>query len=131
MHASGPQNQLIAYSIVLRFLMVTAGLLPPQPDFIRWVAHLKLEHGVGVGIALVASGLAGVLWLLRAWQASSFQNLDPFVMMRVAIPSATAITLGVSDGVRSPLHEPCQVARPDARVLVSPVARPESSSRNR
>ena len=86
--------QLISYSIVLRFLMVTAGLLPPQPDFIRWVAHYKLEYGVGAGIALVSLGLAGVLWLLRAWQATSFENLDPFVMMRVAIPSATAITLG-------------------------------------
>ena len=86
--------QLMVYSIVLRFLMVVAGLLPSQPDFVNRVAGFKLEYGVGAGVALVSLGLIGVLWLLRAWQLSSFENLDPFLMMRVAIPSATAITLG-------------------------------------
>ena len=86
--------QLMVYSIVLRFLMVVAGLLPSQPDFVNRVAGFKLEYGVGAGVALVSLGLIGVLWLLRAWQLSSFETLDPFLMMRVAIPSATAITLG-------------------------------------
>ncbi len=86
--------QLITYSIVLRFLMIAAKLIPPQPRFSRWVSRLKIEHGLGVGLALIGAGLAGVVWLLQIWQGKQFGNLDPFQTMRIAIPSAIAITLG-------------------------------------
>jgi len=86
--------QLIAYSVTLRFLMIAAKLIPPQPRFSRWVSRLKLEHGLSVGLALVAVGLAGVFWILGIWQEEHFGNLDPFQTMRIAIPSAIAITLG-------------------------------------
>jgi hypothetical protein len=87
--------QLVVYSVVLRFLMLTARLLPPDPGFTTWLGSLKFEHGVGVGVALILAGLGGVLWLARMWEANAFGSLDPFVTMRIAIPSATAITLGL------------------------------------
>jgi glycosyltransferase involved in cell wall biosynthesis len=86
--------QLITYSVILRFLMITAKLIPPQPRFLRWVNSLKFEHGVSVGTALVAAGLAGVFWIVGIWEEEHFGNLDPFQTMRIAIPSAIAITLG-------------------------------------
>lgn len=86
--------QLITYSVILRFLMIAARLIPPQPRFSRWVSRLKFEHGLSVGLALVAAGLAGVFWILGIWQGEQFGNLDPFQTMRIAIPSAMAITLG-------------------------------------
>jgi hypothetical protein len=87
--------QLVAHSVVLRFLMVTARFLPPQPGFMSWLGRMKLEHGLGVGMVLALPGVAGVLWIVRVWEAHSFGNLDPFSTMRVAIPSVTAIALGV------------------------------------
>jgi glycosyltransferase involved in cell wall biosynthesis len=87
--------QLVTYSIVLRFLMVAARLLPDDGFAKRVGDHLKFEHGVSVGLALIAAGFGGVLWLFRIWQANSFGDLDPFLTMRVAIPSATGITLGL------------------------------------
>jgi len=87
--------QLVAHSVVLRFLMVTARLLPPDPPFMRLLSRLKLEYGLGAGAALVAAGLAGVVYLVGVWRARSFGDLDPFPTMRVAIPSATAIALGL------------------------------------
>lgn len=86
--------QLVTYSVILRFLMIAARLIPPQPRFSKWVNGLKLEHGLTLASALIAAGLGGVVWLLRIWQVDGFGNLDPFKAMRLAIPSAIAITLG-------------------------------------
>jgi glycosyltransferase involved in cell wall biosynthesis len=86
--------QLVTYSVILRFLMIAARLIPPQPRFSKWVSGLKIEHGLTLAIALIAAGLGGVVWLLRIWQVEGFGNLDPFKTMRLAIPSAIAITLG-------------------------------------
>jgi glycosyltransferase involved in cell wall biosynthesis len=86
--------QLVTYSVILRVLMIAAKLIPPQPRFSRWVNRLKLEHGLSVGLVLIAAGLAGVFWILGIWQEGQFGNLDPFQTMRIAIPSAIAITLG-------------------------------------
>jgi hypothetical protein len=87
--------QLVAQSVVLRFLMITADLLPPQPAFMARLARTKLEYGAGAGLLLVLAGLAGSLYALQQWREQSFGALDPFHTMRVAIPSATAITLGL------------------------------------
>ncbi len=87
--------QLVAYSVILRLLMIAARLIPPQPRFAWWVNWLRLEHGLGVAALLIAAGSAGVLWLARGWQADGFGSLDPFQTMRVAIPAAVAITLGL------------------------------------
>jgi hypothetical protein len=87
--------QLVTYSIVLRFLMVAARLLPDAGLARRVGDNLRLEHGLSVGLVFIMAGLGGVLWLFRVWQAGSFGDLDPFLTMRIAIPSATAITLGL------------------------------------
>jgi hypothetical protein len=87
--------QLVVYSIVLRFLMVEARLLPPDPGFMKRLWTLKVEHGVGSGLALILAGLGGVLWVTHIWEDNAFGALDPFVTMRIAIPSVTAVTLGL------------------------------------
>jgi len=87
--------QLVAHSVVLRFLMVTARLLPPQPRFMAWLGRLRLEHGLGAGLAIGLVGVAGVAWIVRAWEVRSFGDLDLVSTMRIAIPSVTAIALGL------------------------------------
>lgn len=86
--------QLMAYSIVLRFLMIEARLLPDEPRYQR-ILSMKLEHGLAIGSVISLLGLGGVVWLLSLWDARSYGDLDPFTTMRIAIPSATAITLGL------------------------------------
>lgn len=46
-------------------------------------------------LALIVAGLAGTIALLGSWGAQSFGELDPFTTMRIPIPCATAITLGL------------------------------------
>lgn len=86
--------QLVAYSVALRFLMVSARLLPPELGDGR-VMHLKLEYGLATGFSIMLLGAGGVFWLLQIWGRESFGDLDPFETMRIAIPSATAIALGL------------------------------------
>ncbi len=86
--------QLVAHSIVLRFLMITARLLPPDLRFMGALGRLKLEHGLAAGLAIAVAGLAGVLWVVWHWGSHAFGNLDPFATMRVVIPSLTAVALG-------------------------------------
>lgn len=90
--------QLVAQWAVLRFLMVHERLLPPDPTFMGWLARLRLEYGLVLGSGLVLGGVAGLLYLFEQWRAGGFGVLDPFSAMRVAIPSATAIALGVQVG---------------------------------
>ena len=87
--------QLVAHSIVLRFLMVHERLLPPDPVFMGRLARLKFEYGLAAGTLLAAAGLLGVGYLAFVWGSRGFGSLDPFATMRIAIPSVTAIALGL------------------------------------
>jgi hypothetical protein len=90
--------QLVAYSVVLRLLMLSARLLPADQGFLHRVGSLKLEHGLGAGVLLALIGCAGTFYLVNLWRERSFGDLDPFVVMRIAIPSVTAIALGLQVG---------------------------------
>jgi len=46
------------------------------------------------GGALVIAGFLGSLWATAGWARASFGSLDPFHVMRLAIPSALLLTLG-------------------------------------
>ena len=48
-----------------------------------------------MGLALTLGGLIGVLGIVRTRGIHSFGDLDPFETMRIAIPSVTAIALGL------------------------------------
>ena len=79
----------------LVLLMVSERLLPFDTVFIRRLSALKLEHGLAAAGFPILAGLAGTGHLLGLWSGRAFGNLDPFFVMRMAIPSVTAITLGL------------------------------------
>jgi hypothetical protein len=87
--------QLVTYSVLLRFQMVNARLLPPDPAFARQIAAMRIELGLLVGGTLALAGVAASLLAVGVWSEHAFRALDPFVGMRLAIPAATALILGV------------------------------------
>lgn len=71
------------------------GLLPPQPTVQRMAAALRLEVGLIVGGLAFFIGLALALQAVGAWGGQSFGRLNPEQSLRIVIPSATLLILGL------------------------------------
>jgi hypothetical protein len=89
-------TNLVGFALFSKVYAIGAGLLPEDARLDTWLARLTLERGVIVGVLFVLAGLAGVAWSVWRWTATGFGELAPDALMRIAIPSATALALGVS-----------------------------------
>jgi hypothetical protein len=70
------------------------GLVPPaDPRFRRLMRWVTLENGLIAGAVLLAIGLVLGVLALSAWGDAAFGNLSPEAVMRLVIPSGTAILL--------------------------------------
>ena len=58
------------------------------------VGHHFLEAGLIVGASLLLGGLGLAVYALGTWSAEQFGALSSQEMMRLVIPSSTAILLG-------------------------------------
>ncbi|GIF18531.1 glycosyltransferase involved in cell wall biosynthesis [Actinoplanes tereljensis] len=64
-------------------------------DLSRWARWLSFERCVALGLAVIALGVAGTIAAVADWGAADFGNLDPRGTIRLVLPSATAIAIGV------------------------------------
>ncbi|WP_067494532.1 glycosyltransferase family 2 protein [Actinoplanes sp. TFC3] len=64
-----------------------------KPD--AWARWLTFERCIMIGLALMALGLAGTIVAVAGWGQADFGPLDPRGTIRLVLPSATAIALGV------------------------------------
>ncbi|MEO3776439.1 glycosyltransferase family 2 protein [Micromonospora sp. B11E3] len=69
--------------------------LVPQRASERWVRLLRLETGAAVGLFLLLVGTVGTVGAVSYWGLDGFGDLNPHETLRVVLPSATAIALGV------------------------------------
>ena len=88
-------NQTVQLGLFSRLYGTRAGLLPEDPVLTRVFEFTTLERGLVVGVLLIAGGLAGSIASVLNWGQAAFGTLDPQSGMRLAIPSATALALGV------------------------------------
>jgi len=61
----------------------------------RWTSILKLEYCVAIGLVLILIGVLGSTLAFGAWGRAGFSAQDAAATLRVVLPSATAIALGV------------------------------------
>jgi glycosyltransferase involved in cell wall biosynthesis len=61
----------------------------------RWTRLLKLENCVTAGLALILLGTVGTILAVTEWGRTGFGGLDPRATIRVVVPSAIAIAIGV------------------------------------
>ena len=87
--------QMIAFAIFSKVFAVNPKLLPKDSriDFIK--RKPVLEIGIGLGFILFLCGITGSVLAVNLWEAVSFGPLIPSAIMRVVIPSVTALILGI------------------------------------
>ena len=80
---------------LVRVFGTREGFLPPNPRIDRFLNTISLEIGLGLGVFLVLSGLAAAIYAVAQWHAAGFGELTATRMLRLTLPSACALMLGV------------------------------------
>jgi glycosyltransferase involved in cell wall biosynthesis len=87
--------QACLFSAFTKVFGMNLRLLPPDPVFRRLMSAWSLEAGLIVGLTLVAGGAAGSIHAVTSWQGTAFGPQQPQELMRIVVPSLTAILAGM------------------------------------
>jgi glycosyltransferase involved in cell wall biosynthesis len=87
--------QAILFAVFARVYAMTEGFLPAQPSLERWMGRVTLEVGLLVGAGLTLGGVVLAIVALAIWGGGGFEELDYRDTLRIVIPSATMLMLGV------------------------------------
>lgn len=86
--------QMVQLAVLIKWMGILSGIVPPQRWLQRLGPYLRLETGLIGGLSMVLTGLAWSVSLLISWRAEGFGVLDPSQTMRGAIPAITLLILG-------------------------------------
>ena len=87
--------QSIIFALFTKVFAISENLLPPDPRLNKLFQYVTLESGLVVGVIMVISGLLVSLSAVIYWRAHSFGPLDPARTLRLVIPAALLIQLGI------------------------------------
>jgi hypothetical protein len=88
--------QFVAFYFFSRLYAATHFLLPYQQNFLdRFQQYFHLERGLLAGLFLMIAGLAFLIKSILYWKKVHFGDLDPFVVLRWVVPSATLLVIGL------------------------------------
>jgi glycosyltransferase involved in cell wall biosynthesis len=87
--------QAIAFACFTKIFAISEGLLPPDAALDKLFRYITLELGVAVGAVLTITGFSASAYAVSAWGAQHFGMLDYSRTMRIVIPAALLLTLGV------------------------------------
>lgn len=87
--------QVTAFAVFSKVFAIREGLLPPDRRIMRFVRYVSLESGLMIGGFLLVVGVVGTFCALSLWSGHLFGQLNPSIVMRLVIPSVTALALGV------------------------------------
>jgi hypothetical protein len=85
----------IAFAAFTKVFAVSEGLVPEDPRFRRLVRHVTLETGLVVGTVLMLLGMVASVLALGGWAETQFGPLNPQAMLRLVIPAAVSLMLGL------------------------------------
>ena len=87
--------QAIAFAVFTKMFAVSEGLHPADPALDRLFRYVTLEVGLLAGSALTLAGFVTSFYAVGIWGSQHFGPLDYSHTMRLVIPAALFLTLGV------------------------------------
>jgi hypothetical protein len=87
--------QAIAFAFYAQALATGLRLIPVKRRLVKTMSVFRTGAGLLTGTIIALLGVFGFFYALARWQNAAFAQLDPFEMMRVVVPSAVALALGV------------------------------------
>jgi glycosyltransferase involved in cell wall biosynthesis len=87
--------QTVNFAVFTKVFAITEGLLPEDPRLTTLFRHVTLETGLIAGVLLFLGGLGLSLYAFSSWEAQAFGPLAPSRTLRLVIPAATLIMLGL------------------------------------
>jgi hypothetical protein len=87
--------QSATFALFSKVYAARIGFLPRDQRVTTLLGHFTLERGLVLGLVLTACGLFGSIYAVVVWREHDFGHLVPSSMMRLAIPSLTALAAGV------------------------------------
>jgi hypothetical protein len=87
--------QLISLACFTKVFGIAEGLLPDDARFSRVFRYLNLERGIVAGSLLLACGLGLVGRAFWLWNAAGFGHLSYADNLRLLVPAAAAVCIGV------------------------------------
>ncbi len=87
--------QTVAFALFSKVFAISARLLPEDDRIKTALRVITLERGLILGGLLCLIGMAGSIYAFIVWGRTSFGQLVPGSMMRIAIPSLTFLAAGI------------------------------------
>ena len=87
--------QAIAFAVFTKIFAIMEGLHPPETSLNKMFRYVTLEFGLLVGAGLSLTGLAISAYAVHLWSVRAFGRLDASHTLRLVIPAALCLTLGV------------------------------------
>jgi hypothetical protein len=93
--------QSVLFAVLAKVYGQLAGYVPRDERFDRLFRHVRLETGLLAGVVMAIAGVAfGVVAFFR-WRDANWGNLDTGEDLRVVVPAALGLVLGVQTIVAS------------------------------
>ena len=86
---------LVLLGCFVKAFTYTERLSVQRKGFASWLRHIKLEHGLILGLVLVLVGFIGDLGFFLSWQSAGYGDLAVQTGMRWAILFTTVLIVGV------------------------------------
>lgn len=87
--------QICVFAVSAKVFGTRQGFLPPNPQLERLFKYLTLETGLFCGTVLLLAGLGTMAYSVELWREAGFGTLTPTHMLRLTLPAAASLMLGV------------------------------------
>jgi glycosyltransferase involved in cell wall biosynthesis len=87
--------QAVTFAVFARAFAASEGLLPPNRSMERVFRIVTLELGLAVGLILFLAGIGLSIYTVAFWSGKSFGALSTSSTIRLVVPAATFMILGL------------------------------------